>query len=92
MWYTRVIKVNNLVRRCDIVIYDRQGTPKLIVECKASDIKINQKTFDQIAKYNMGLGVDYLLVTNGQTHFCCKINYIKHTYDFLHEIPDYSEL
>src|SRR3989339_1264565 len=71
------IEVNKLKKRCDIVVFDNTGTPKMIVECKAPEIKITQKVFDQIASYNMKLKVDFLLITNGLKNFCCEIDYEK---------------
>jgi len=74
----------------DAVVYNKLGNPLLIVECKASSVKINQKVFDQIVRYNMKLNVDYLVVTNGLQHFCCKIDYKTDNYDFLKEVPEYK--
>jgi hypothetical protein len=83
-------KLNNLSKRSDAVIYNKQGNPFIIVECKAPEVKIDQKVFDQIACYNMILKVDLLLITNGLQHFCCKLDLENGTYYFLKEIPDYS--
>ncbi|MDP5043808.1 MAG: type I restriction enzyme HsdR N-terminal domain-containing protein, partial [Leeuwenhoekiella sp.] len=57
------LKVNNLSKRYDVVIFNPDGSIKLIVECKAPKIKINQDTFDQIARYNLALKAEYLMVT-----------------------------
>jgi len=84
------MKLLKMHKRSDIVLFDNQGSPRLIVECKAPEIKISQDTFDQAARYNMSLKVDYLIVTNGLDHYCCKINYEKESYEFLTDIPDYS--
>ncbi len=84
------IILNKTKRRPDIVIFSKNGIAKTIVECKAPDIKITQKVFDQIAAYNISLQVDYLIVTNGLHHFCCKIDYHKRNFEFLENIPDYS--
>ena len=86
------LTLNNLSRRCDIVAFDNLGKPRVIVECKAATVKITQKTFDQIAAYNLKLQVDYLIVTNGLNHYCCKMNYSDNSYEFLQEIPNYNEL
>lgn len=80
---------NSLTRRCDIVVYNRSGQPMVLVECKAPDIVLNQKTFDQIARYNMVLGVSMLLVTNGLSHFCIQVDPNQTTYSFLKEIPSF---
>jgi len=81
------IVVNNLTKRCDIIAHNKQGNPLLVVECKAPEVKISQKTFDQIAVYNMSLKVNYLVVTNGITHYCCSIDHEKCNYSFLKDIP-----
>lgn len=88
----REIILNQTKRRPDIVVFTKNGTPKIIVECKAPEIKISQDVFDQIARYNITLQVDYLIVTNGITHFCCKIYYEKRSFEFLENIPDYFDI
>ena len=81
------IKINDMSKRCDTVIYDRQGQPKIIVEYKAPHIKISQKTFDQIALYKYKLRVEYLIVSNGLNHYCCKVDLENSQYVFLEDIP-----
>ncbi len=67
------IIVNNLQKRCDIVVFDYQIQPRLIVECKAVNIPITQGVFDQIARYNLRLRVPFLMVTNGLTTYCSRV-------------------
>lgn len=86
------MNINRLARRSDVVVFNRQGKPQMIVECKASHIKITQDVFDQIARYNMKLRVEYLVVTNGVKHYCCKMNYQDQNYAFIQDIPNYGEL
>jgi len=86
------IELNRMSRRCDSVIYDKSGTPKVIVEYKAPTVTISQKVFDQIARYNLVLHVDYLIVSNGLKHYCIKMNYETGTYTFQKDIPVYQEL
>ncbi len=86
------LKLNGMSRRCDTVIYDRTLKPRVIVEYKAPSVNITQKVFDQICRYNMVLQVDYLIVSNGFSHYCCKLDYATHTYCFLQEIPDYNSI
>ena len=83
---------NSLTRRCDIVVYDRSGKPLLLVECKAPEVTLNQKAFDQIARYNMVLGVGFLLVTNGLVHYSIRIDPGSGTHTFLSEIPSYQSM
>ena len=84
------MKINNLVKRTDILVFNNSGNPHIIVECKSPGIKISQNTFDQIARYNMKLDADYLIVTNGIQHYYCKINHVKEAYEFLEDLPDYQ--
>lgn len=67
------LRLNDTRRRCDTVIYDSAMRPAVIVEYKAPHIALTQKVFDQIARYNMVLGARFLIVSNGMTHYCCRI-------------------
>ncbi len=78
--------------RCDTILYNKQGEPRMIIEYKAPTIQIQQKTFDQISVYNLLLHVDYLIVSNGLQHYCCKMDYDNQKYLFLQDIPDYENL
>ena len=84
------LKINNLTKRSDIVIFNKTGNPYILVECKAPSVKITQATFDQIARYNLRLNANYLIVTNGLQHYFCKIDVKNETYIFLEDIPDYK--
>lgn len=86
------LKLYKRSKRTDIVVYDKQGSPVLIVECKAPEIKINQNAFDQIVRYNIAIKVKYLIVTNGLEHFCCTLDYENNSYLFLQEIPEYKNI
>ena len=72
------------------MVFEPDGKIQLIVECKAPSIKINQDTFDQIARYNLSLKANYLMVTNGLEHFFCRMDYENETYVFLKELPEYN--
>lgn len=78
--------------RCDSVLYNKVVEPRMIIEYKAPNIKITQKVFDQISVYNMLMHVDYLVVSNGISHYCCRMDYNNDTYNFLKEIPEYQQL
>ena len=82
--------LNGMKKRYDIVIFNSDGSILLLVECKAPKISIKQDTFDQIARYNSDLDAMYLMVTNGLTHYYCKMNKIEENYTFLKEIPEFS--
>ena len=86
------LRYYRLKKRSDIVVYGNDGTPRLIVECKAPEVPVTQAVFDQVAMYNMALKVPYLAVTNGMEHFACYIDHEKQKYHFLKEIPEYKDL
>lgn len=67
------LRLNNTRRRCDTVVYDNTIRPAVIVEYKAPHIALTQRVFDQIARYNMVLDARFLIVSNGMTHYCCRI-------------------
>ena len=81
------IELNGIKKRFDIVSYSSEGKINLLVECKAPNIEINQKTFDQILIYNKILKSKYLMVTNGINHYYCKINEDRKNIKFLANFP-----
>lgn len=81
------LKVNDLSKRYDIVVYNPDGSIHLIVECKSYDVSISQSTFDQIAQYNMTLNASYLMVTNGINHYYCVMDQENKRYNFLRDLP-----
>lgn len=86
------ITLHELKKRCDIVVFSKDGRPVMIVECKAAHIPIQQKTLEQAARYNFSLQVDYLLLTNGEQQYCCQIDLEKKALVFLDKIPDYDQM
>ncbi len=84
------IALNGTKKRYDIVVYRNDGSIFLIVECKAPKIKITQDTFDQIARYNLELKSQFLMVTNGLNHYYSIIDYPNQCYHFLRELPAYQ--
>lgn len=78
--------------RCDTVLYDKTMHPRMIIEYKAPTIQLQQKTFNQIAVYNLLLHADYLVISNGILHYCCQMDYERRTYTFLQDIPSYAAL
>ena len=81
------LKYNSLQKRADILVYDKQGKPFLLVECKAPEVKITQDAFDQVARYNMAFEVKYLVITNGINHFCCVMEYENSSFKYLETVP-----
>lgn len=86
------VEFNGMKKRCDTVVFNRDGSPLVIVEYKAPEVKISQDTFDQIARYNMTLRARYLIVSNGMNHYCCVMDYDNNTYHFVPGIPDYQDI
>jgi len=81
------IKVNDRLKRFDLLVFDENHKPILLVECKSPKVKVSQATFEQIAWYNSVLKVPYLLVTNGITTYCCSVSYKDSSFSFLEKIP-----
>ena len=86
------LKVGEKKLRCDTVLYHQTLQPRMIIEYKAPTIPLQQKTFDQISAYNLLLKVDYLVVSNGLQHYCCRMDYDQQRYIFLEALPDYQNL
>lgn len=82
------LKINNITKRYDVVVFNSDGSIFLIVECKAPSIPITQITFDQIARYNLTLRAEYLMVTNGLEHYFCQMDFENQRYVFLKDIPE----
>jgi len=86
------VVINKQLNRTDILVYNKLGKPIILIECKASTIKINQEVFNQASRYNTLHQVKYLVVSNGLNHYCCEIDYEKQNYTFLQELPSYNKL
>lgn len=86
------IKVNQLKKRCDVVVFNKAKKPILIIECKAPQIGLDEKVFLQIAHYNFKLNVDYIMLTNGLHHVICKIDRINNQLLYLEKLPTFENL
>lgn len=86
------LKLNGLQKRMDVLVYDRNGRPLLMIECKAPNIKLDQSVFEQIGRYNIQMKLPYLLISNGMEHYCAKINFEIGKIAFLKSIPNYEDL
>lgn len=82
--------LNNTKRRTDIVIFNSNLKPLLIIECKAPQININQLTINQALRYNLELNVPAIFLSNGLQHVCIKLG--KDTPKVLKDLPDYNSL
>ena len=86
------LRIGDKRLRCDTVLYNKNMQPQMIIEYKAPNIQLTQRVFSQISAYNLLLHVDYLMVSNGMQHVCCRMDYEQHSYHFLQEIPTYGEV
>ena len=86
------LRVGEKHLRCDTVLYNNALQPQMIIEYKAPSVSITQRVFNQISAYNILLHVDYLVVSNGVQHYCCRMDYARRSYEFLHDIPLYQDL
>ena len=86
----KLIKVNGLSKRYDGIVFKPNGDIFLLIECKAPEVPISQDTFDQIARYNLELKAQYLMVTNGLNHYFCQMDFENEKYVFLKELPDFK--
>jgi hypothetical protein len=86
----KLIKINDLSKRYDVVVFQPNGEIYLLIECKAPEVQITQQTFDQIARYNLVLKAKYLMVTNGLNHYFCQMDFENEKYIFLKELPEYK--
>lgn len=86
------INLNGTKKRCDTVIFNSEGQPLMIIEYKSPDISVSQEVFDQIIRYNSLLRASFLVVSNGISHFCCKMDYEEHNHIFLKDIPSYNQI
>lgn len=86
----KVILINGLKKRYDIVVFNPDGSLAVVVECKAPKVQISQSVFDQIARYNLTLKASCLMVTNGLNHYFCTMNHHLESFEFLETLPNYN--
>lgn len=81
------LNYNNVQKRTDIQVFNRDGKLMMIVECKAPYIELDQSVFRQAATYNQVLKADYLTITNGMLFHCCKTNWENRSLEFMEDLP-----
>lgn len=86
------LTLNGMSKRADIVVFGSGGLPVALIECKASSVRLGQRTFEQAARYNTVFRVRYLMVTNGLKHYCCRVDHELNSVDFLPRLPDYQAM
>lgn len=88
----KTIFLNRIAKRYDIVVFNREKEPQLVVECKRPSVKIDQKAFEQAIRYNLVLNIRYVILTNGLQHFCFLLDYHAQTASPLQSIPGFAEI
>ncbi len=84
------IKVNGLDKRCDAVVFGSNGSPLMIVECKAATVKLESNVLDQAVRYFSALQPRYLMLYNGNSCYCFKVVHgVMQPFD---HVPDYAEM
>jgi hypothetical protein len=89
MGVEKQIQVLGLTKRFDLLIYNKQALPLILIECKSPQISLNQAMFDQAAIYNLKLKAPYLSICNGLDLRICKIDFDKMNYQFVDHFPVY---
>jgi hypothetical protein len=84
------LQFNRLQKRSDIVVFDREGKPWMVIECKAPDVAMSQQTLRQASVYNHSLKAQYLVITNGLQHICCATDWQANTTTVLNDMPAYT--
>jgi hypothetical protein len=81
---------NTLLKRFDIAVFNREGKPWLLVECKSPQQPVDQEVLRQASVYNLTIKARYVVLTNGLTHKCCEIDTELKTWKVMHELPAYE--
>ena len=85
------ISLNGMSKRCDIVVYDSNVCPLIIVECKKETVPLTQKVIDQACRYNLVLQVPFLCLTNGTQQICCQVDFENKQLLPIPELPKYHK-
>ncbi len=85
------ITLNGMTRRCDIVVFDEEVRPLIIVECKNESVALTQKVLDQACRYNLVLQVPYLCLTNGVGRVCCRVDFAEKKVEMIPKLPNYHK-
>jgi len=86
------ITLNGMTRRCDIVVYNREVRPLMIVECKKESVPLSQKVIDQASRYNRVLQVPFLLLTNGREELFCRVEMAEKRLFLMEKVPEWHKI
>jgi len=84
------LKYEKLRKRTDILVYDRNGAPYLMIECKSIRVKLTRKVLFQAGIYSKSLKVPFLGITNGLNHFFWKVDPRDGTSEVLSQFPEFA--
>ena len=76
--------------RADILVYDRNARPLMVVECKRPEVALTQEVLDQAIRYNIVLDVRYMIITNGTRTFICRRQ--DGRFVFIDKVPAYNDM
>jgi hypothetical protein len=82
------IKLGDLKKRFDILVYNHKHQPWMMIECKSMEVELTQEVLQQVLRYNISVPVEYLVITNGSYTYCYQIN--SAGVHLLNDLPDYS--
>jgi len=80
-------KLNGLRKRYDLVVFDTDLKPWLLIEFKSPKVPLTQGTFEQAARYNLQLQAPFLAITNGLSTFCCALDFENKSFSYLADLP-----
>jgi len=83
------LKYGDLKKRTDILYYDRNGRPFLLIECKSFKVPLSQKTFEQLSIYNLAVKARFIGITNGISHRFCQVDYADKKLHYLESVPEF---
>jgi hypothetical protein len=86
------LKYHQMQKRTDLVVFDRMGSPFLLVECKAPAVAINDQTLRQALIYNQSLDSPHLILSNGVNHFFMSFDPIEKKYTQRHSLPSLPKI
>ncbi|HNR27275.1 MAG TPA: type I restriction enzyme HsdR N-terminal domain-containing protein [Bacteroidales bacterium] len=84
--------VQHLNQRADLVLHDREGKPLVLAEFKAPAVRVDDKTIEQLRRYNEEIMAPYLLISNGSQTFFWKLDRVNGSYQSMKDIPPYQDL
>lgn len=84
------LKYNRLQKRSDVVVFDREGKPWLLMECKSPELKLSQNTIMQAAVYNNHVQAKYIAISNGMQHVCYEVKENVSEVELLTSFPEYT--